>query len=151
MLPTVLRGVRDRARSTARSAAARAIGVPLEEHPSAAQDDRPTPELLREIFRLRIANLTSRRRVVDPQGTAVVSMTTHGARIRLVWVALESIALPVFALFFLDSGFWDALPVLLLIVPVQPRVTRLEALDVFAPRLNDRSYLLVDDRVPEWN
>ena len=39
----------------------------------------------------------------------------------------------------------------LLIVPVQPRVTRLEALDVFAPRLNDRSYLLVDDRVPEWN
>jgi hypothetical protein len=39
----------------------------------------------------------------------------------------------------------------LLLVPVQPRVTRLEALDVFAPRLNDRSYLLVDDRVPEWN
>jgi capsular polysaccharide biosynthesis protein len=39
----------------------------------------------------------------------------------------------------------------LLIVPVQPRVTRLEALDVFAPRLNDRSYLLVDERVPEWN
>ncbi len=39
----------------------------------------------------------------------------------------------------------------LLIVPVQPRVTRLEALDVFAPRLNDRSYLLVDERVAEWN
>ena len=39
----------------------------------------------------------------------------------------------------------------LLLVPVQPRVTRLEALDVFAPRLNDRSYLLVDDRAPEWN
>jgi hypothetical protein len=39
----------------------------------------------------------------------------------------------------------------LLIVPVQPRVTRLEALDVFASRLNDRSYLLVDERVPEWN
>lgn len=107
MLPTVLRGVRDRARSTARSAAARAIGVPLEEHPSAAQDDRPTPELLREIFRLRIANLTSRRRVVDPQGTAVVSMTTHGARIRLVWVALESIArgerLPRRLVLFLDE------------------------------------------------
>jgi heme exporter protein B len=31
-------------------------------------------------------------------------------------VALESIALPVFALFFLDSGFWGALPVLLAIV-----------------------------------
>jgi hypothetical protein len=39
----------------------------------------------------------------------------------------------------------------LLIVPVEPRVTRLEALDVFAPRLNDRSYLLVDERVREWN
>ena len=39
----------------------------------------------------------------------------------------------------------------LLLVPVQPRVTRLEALDVFAPRLNDRAYLLVDERVPEWN
>ena len=39
----------------------------------------------------------------------------------------------------------------LVIVPVQPRVTRLEALDVFAPRLNDRSYLLVDERAPEWN
>jgi hypothetical protein len=39
----------------------------------------------------------------------------------------------------------------LLLVPVQPRVTRLEALDAFAPRLNDRSYLLVDERVPKWN
>jgi hypothetical protein len=39
----------------------------------------------------------------------------------------------------------------LLLVPVQPRVTRLEALDVFAPRLNDRAYLLIDERVPEWN
>jgi hypothetical protein len=39
----------------------------------------------------------------------------------------------------------------LLLVPVQPRETRLEALDAFAPRLNDRAYLLVDERVPEWN
>ena len=39
----------------------------------------------------------------------------------------------------------------LLLVPVQPRVTRLEALDVFAPRLNERSYLLLDEGVPEWN
>ena len=31
-------------------------------------------------------------------------------------VALESIALPVFALFFLDSGFWKALPLLVVIV-----------------------------------
>jgi heme exporter protein B len=33
----------------------------------------------------------------------------------LYLVALESIALPVFAIFFIDSGFWKALPVLLLI------------------------------------
>ena len=39
----------------------------------------------------------------------------------------------------------------LVLVPVQPRVTRLEALNVFAPRLNERSYLLVDEGVPEWN
>lgn len=81
--------------------------MPLEEHPSAAQDDRPTPELLREIGGLRVANLTSRRRVVDPHGGAVVSMTTHGARLRLVWVALESIArgerLPRRLVLFLDE------------------------------------------------
>jgi capsular polysaccharide biosynthesis protein len=39
----------------------------------------------------------------------------------------------------------------LLLVPVQPRVTRLEALDVFASRLNERSHLLLDEGVPEWN
>ena len=39
----------------------------------------------------------------------------------------------------------------LLLVSVQPRVTRLEALDVFAPRLNDRSYLLMDEGAAEWN
>jgi heme exporter protein B len=31
-------------------------------------------------------------------------------------VALESIALPVFGLFFIESGFWEALPLLLVIV-----------------------------------
>ena len=38
-----------------------------------------------------------------------------------------------------------------LIVPVQPRVTKLEAVEEFAPRLPDRSYLLVDDRAPQWD
>lgn len=38
-----------------------------------------------------------------------------------------------------------------LIVPVQTRVTKLEALEEFAPRLSDRSYLLVDSRAPEWD
>ncbi|MFA4841713.1 MAG: hypothetical protein WC580_08395, partial [Agrococcus sp.] len=88
MLETVLR----RVRSTARRAAARGIGVPLDEHPTAAQDDRPSPRLLREIAALRLTNLSSRASAIDPSGECVVTMTTHGDRIRLVWVALESIA-----------------------------------------------------------
>lgn len=38
-----------------------------------------------------------------------------------------------------------------LIVPVQTRVTKLEALEDFAPRLFERSYLVVDSRAPEWD
>lgn len=103
MLEPVVR----RARSAARRSAARAVGVPLQEHPTAAQDDRPSRELLREIARLRVANLASRARVVDPRGEAIVTMTSHGERIRLVWVALESIArgerLPRRLVLFLDE------------------------------------------------
>jgi hypothetical protein len=39
----------------------------------------------------------------------------------------------------------------LLIVPVRPKVTRLEQLDAFASRLNDRTYLLVEHGTPNWN
>jgi hypothetical protein len=39
----------------------------------------------------------------------------------------------------------------LLIVSIQPRVTRLEALDAFVPQLSERSYLLVDEQTPEWD
>jgi hypothetical protein len=39
----------------------------------------------------------------------------------------------------------------LLVVPVQPGVTRLEALDNFASRLPDRTYLLIDERGRKWN
>lgn len=38
-----------------------------------------------------------------------------------------------------------------LIVPVQPRVTKLEAVDEYASRMTDRSYLLLDNRAPEWD
>jgi hypothetical protein len=38
-----------------------------------------------------------------------------------------------------------------LIVPVQPRITKLESLDEFASRLSARSYLLVENRAPEWD
>ena len=40
----------------------------------------------------------------------------------------------------------------LLIIPVQPKVTRMEELDAFASRLNDRTYLLVGhSTAPGWN
>lgn len=38
-----------------------------------------------------------------------------------------------------------------LIVPVRPKVTKLEAVDGVASRLSERSYLLVDDKAPEWD
>lgn len=37
-----------------------------------------------------------------------------------------------------------------LLVAVQPRVTKLDAVDGFASRMPERSYLLVDSRTPEW-
>lgn len=92
MLEKALGRVVPRARSTARRGLSRAIGVPLHEHATAAQDDRPSGELVREIARLRAQNLRSRRSLVDARSEVVVTMTTHGDRIRLVWVALESIA-----------------------------------------------------------
>ena len=42
-------------------------------------------------------------------------------------------------------------PASVLIVPIQAGVTKLEAVDGFASRLADRSYLLVDERTPEWD
>lgn len=38
-----------------------------------------------------------------------------------------------------------------LIVPVRPKVTKLEAVDGVASRLSERSYLLVEDKAPEWD
>lgn len=103
----VLTRARERLRSSARKVLARAIGVPLYEHATAAQDDRPSRALLQRIIRLRLRNLLSRASLIDPDGETVVSMTTHGARIQLVWVALESIAsgerLPRRLLLFLDE------------------------------------------------
>lgn len=96
-----------RARSTGRRLLSRAVGVPLHEQATAAQDDRPSSRVLREIASLRLQNLRSNASVVDPGGEAVVTMTTHGERIRLVWVALESIArgdiLPRRLILFLDE------------------------------------------------
>lgn len=107
MLERLVGSVPRPVRSAARTAAARTIGVPLPEHATAAQDDRPTPAVLREIATLRARNLTARAAVVDPRAEVVVTMTTHGERIRLAWVALESIArgasLPRRLVLFLDE------------------------------------------------
>ena len=92
MLEKALGRVPPRVRTAIRTGLSRAIGVPLHEHATAAQDDRPSRELVREIARLRLQNLRSRAPAVDDRSEAVVTMTTHGDRIRLVWVALESIA-----------------------------------------------------------
>ena len=42
-------------------------------------------------------------------------------------------------------------PASVLIVPIQAGVTKLEAVDGFATRLADRSYLLVEEGTPEWD
>ena len=39
----------------------------------------------------------------------------------------------------------------LLIIPVRPRVTKMQQLDPFASRLNDRTYLLVEQATPAWD
>lgn len=112
MLDRPMRLALDRARTLGRSGASRALGVPLQPHATAAQDDRPSRELVGEIARLRLQSLISRRAVVDPRGEAVVTMTTHGSRIRLAWVALESIA----------RG--EALPSRLILSLDEPELTR---------------------------
>ena len=39
----------------------------------------------------------------------------------------------------------------LLVVPVRTKATRMEQLDAFASRMNDRTYLLVDQSARDWN
>ncbi|SDS94885.1 hypothetical protein [Microlunatus soli] len=39
----------------------------------------------------------------------------------------------------------------LLIIPVRPKVTRMQQLEPFASRLNDRTYLLVQQTTPDWD
>jgi hypothetical protein len=53
--------------------------------------ESPTTDVRKEIVRLRLKNLLGRRSVVDPAGTTVVTVTTHGRRVSQAHVALESI------------------------------------------------------------
>lgn len=61
--------------------------------PAVGYDDRPaTPEVRADLTGLRRANRFSRKPAVDPESPVVVTMTTHGRRLRRVHVAIESIA-----------------------------------------------------------
>ena len=91
------RRVRPRTRLLALARAVASSPRRLRERRAAAVAARPIdhPSSLafrRELLGLELANRFSRRPVVDPRGEVVVTMTTHGERIRRVHVALESIA-----------------------------------------------------------
>ncbi|WP_230673594.1 hypothetical protein [Rathayibacter sp. Leaf248] len=91
------RRVRPRTRLLALSRRVRAVPRGLRERRAAVVAARPIdhPASLAfrvELLALDLANRFSRRSVVDPDGEVVVTMTTHGERIRRVHVALESIA-----------------------------------------------------------
>lgn len=81
-------GAARRARLAAREGAVRFLGLPHAE----GTVDAPSSEVAGELTALWRANSLGRRRAVDPEGEAVVSMTTHGPRLAQAWVALESIA-----------------------------------------------------------
>ena len=70
-------------------------------------DDAPSRQVRRDLRRLALRNRFSRASIVDPTSTFVVTMTTHGARLRDVHVALESIArgtvLPARVILWLDE------------------------------------------------
>lgn len=78
--------------------------------PRASGDvDASSREVTRDLRRLwgRNSNPFARRRIVDPTARVVVSMTTHGDRLRDVWVAIESIgrgtSLPARLILWLDQ------------------------------------------------
>lgn len=84
-----LKATARRARSALRRGAERFAGLPRPTGPV----DSPTPAAARDVRDLWLRNSRpfGAPGVVDPGGKAVVSMTTHGARLRDVWVAIESI------------------------------------------------------------
>jgi hypothetical protein len=70
-----------------RRAAVRWAGLPH----SSGTIDSPSPEVAHELTMLWRRNAVSRARIVDPRSTETVTMTTHGARLRNTWAAIESI------------------------------------------------------------
>ncbi|MCT9818754.1 hypothetical protein N3K63_00495 [Microbacterium sp. W1N] len=75
------------ARSRARSLAVRFGGLP---HSVGTVDSPPAP-VAADVTSLWRRNLTSKKPVVDAAHPEVVTMTTHGDRLRDVWLAIESI------------------------------------------------------------
>jgi hypothetical protein len=60
--------------------------------PELGPDDRPTPQTVRELRSLKRINRRSRRPIIDPDSPVVVTMTTHGDRIKVAHLAIESVA-----------------------------------------------------------
>lgn len=79
---------RARLRALGRAAAVRFGGLPH----STGTVDSPPPAVAGDITSLWRRNLLTRSTVVDPLATEIVTMTTHGERLRDVWLAIESIA-----------------------------------------------------------
>lgn len=84
-----LRAAVARMRGVLRTAAVRLAGLPHTE----GTVDSPPPDVAGDITKLwlRNSNPFSRARVSHPDGGADVTMTTHGERLRDVWLAVESI------------------------------------------------------------
>jgi hypothetical protein len=95
--------VRRRLRAISRDMAVRFGGLPHTE----GTVDSPPPEIAHDITGLWLRNLRSRARVTDHRGSEVVNLTTHGDRLRDVWVAIESVArgsvLPARIILWLDT------------------------------------------------
>ena len=76
-----------RARGAARALAVAFGGLPH----TVGTVDSPPPHVAGDITGLWLRNGRSRERIIDPTSPEVVTMTTHGERLRDVWLAIESI------------------------------------------------------------
>src|SRR5690349_76858 len=79
--------LRRRSRSAARSLAQRFGGLPH----SVGTVDSPPPEVAGDVTALWRRAAFSRELLVDATHSEVVTLTTHGERVRNVWLAIESV------------------------------------------------------------
>ncbi|MBW9094619.1 hypothetical protein JNB62_13060 [Microbacterium jejuense] len=76
-----------RARAVARSLAVAVGGLPH----SVGTVDSPPPHVARDITNLWLRSARSHEAITDSTSSEIVTMTTHGERLRDVWLAIESI------------------------------------------------------------